>query len=46
MSPAGGGRMVEHLKLSNGGGFDATLKVHPHASTHLYRSTSPASGGQ
>ena len=30
ISPAGGGRMVEPHALSNGGGIDATFKVHPH----------------
>ena len=29
MSPAGGGRVVEHFKLSGGGGLNGQLIVHP-----------------
>ncbi len=46
MSPAGGGRMVEPHAISNGGGLNAALKVHPHLKSHYDCSTSPASGGQ
>ena len=46
MSPAGGGRMFESNKLSNGGGKNAQLCIHPQLKPLYVRSTSPASGGK
>jgi hypothetical protein len=40
------GRMVEHFKLSSGGGKNLRLYIHPKLKKLLHRSTSPASGGQ